>query len=1142
MIKCKAGKCFRHFPAGLQSEVMLFIHSNQCKFMKKNREREAQESFSATGGPAFKKIFRMVRLSVFCFFLSLTQIMAMESYSQQTKLSLSLNNQRLEEVLKTIEDKSEFFFLYNRDLINVDQTVNINATNQTITVILDELLKGTDISYSVVNRQIILSNLEGISGLVSQQQKSVSGKVTDSSGGALPGVSVVVKGTTTGVITDASGSYSLSNIPGNTTLVFSFVGMRSQEVSLAGKPILNITLISEVMGLDEIVVVGYGTSKAKDLTSPIAIIKADEILKHPTSSPMSTLQGRVPGVQITNNGEPGAGPNVRIRGIGSFTRDNPLYVVDGMFYENIDFLNNNDVESISVMKDASSAAIYGVRAANGVILVTTKRGKMNQKATVTYDGYVGVQPVSNMVKMANSTQYATIMKEIGNTTSIDASIAAWGGVNGVPIANTDWYNELIRLGQVQNHNLDISGGGESATYLLGLNYFNQKGILDAPNGSGYQRFNFHASGDYKPFKWLKVGANVIISNGTKQIGNNDAWFRAFILPSIVPVYDLNDPRSSPIKFADPEKANFYQFWNPVASATYTDNNSNLFRVLPSYYAEIGFSNHLKLRTSFSQDVALNRGSSYTPSFVVGTGLINAKTSLSKASDFYSSYILDNVLTYTNDFGKNNLSVMLGQSIRNEDWRGLYGVATDIPEGPDQYKYISQGEVASRKASDGGTTFRGSSFFSRVGYNYDSKYLITLTLRADGSSKYQEKWGYFPSVGLGWVLSQENFMKNQQIFDLLKLRASWGLLGNDKVAASAGFAGTNIATPAMGDVLVPGYTIQNSFSWLSWESVEETNGGVEMNFLNNRLSTNIDYYSRTTHDAVVACPKPITGELVDGNYGEIRNSGIELSLSWADKVSKNFQYNVSLNASTLRNEVISLKNGVPRLFIGGAEFRQILVPGQPINTFYGYKVIGIYQNTAEIAADEVAVNAGLQPGDVKFLNVDGNDVIDANDRVYLGSPVPTFYYGGSMGFQYKNVDFNFSFSGVSGNKILNRKAGQRAWVSDMNFTEDFYNNRWTGEGSTNKYPSSLGFISSRVVGQLNDLSLTDGSYFQVQNIQLGYTVNKFFGTKVRLYLSADRPLTFFPYHEQGFTPEIADGIDTQTYPMVSTYSIGVKITY
>jgi TonB-linked SusC/RagA family outer membrane protein len=1089
---------------------------------------------------SLKKTLLIMRIAIVILLVGFLQTHANDAYAQKTRLSVSFTNIQLAKVLDQIENESEFFFLYNEKLIDANRKVSIDAKDERIDEVLKTLFAGTDVEFTITDRKIILA--PAYLSESQQQGKRVTGKVTDSSGATLPGVSVVVKGTTTGIITDNDGKFSLALSAEAKVLVFSFVGMKTQEFAVEGKTTFNIKLEEETVGIEEVVAIGYGTSKAKDLTSPIVMIKGNEISKLPTSSPMSALQGKVTGLQITNNGEPGTGPDVHIRGIGSFGKNNPLYVVDGMFYENIDFLSNSDVESISVMKDASSAAIYGVRAANGVVLVTTKRGKMNQKATVTYDGYVGVQPVTKMVKMANSTQYATIMKEIGNTTAIDASIAAWGGVNGVPTANTDWYKELIRVGQVQNHNLDVSGGGENTAYLLGLNYFNQKGILDAPNGSGYQRFNFHASGDYKPFKWLKTGANVVISNGTKQIGNNDAWFRAFILPSIVPVYDKNDPRSTPIKFADPKTANFYQFSNPVAIATYTDNNSNLFRILPSFYAEIGFSDQLKFRTSFSQDVAFNRGSNYTPAFAIGDGSIHEKTSLSKTYDFYSSYILDNVLTYTNDFGKNSLSVMLGQSIRNEDWRNLSGQATDIPEGPDQYRYISQGEVASRKASDDGTTFRGASFFSRVGYDYDNKYLLTMTMRADGSSKYQEKWGYFPSVGLGWLLSQENFMKNQHIFDLLKLRASWGVLGNDKVAASAGFAGTNIATPSMGDALVPGYTVQNSFSWLRWESVEETNGGVEMALLNNRLTTNIDYYSRTTHNAVVASPMPITGELVDGNYGEIRNSGLELSLSWADKVGKDFRYNVSLNASTLKNEVISLKDGVPRILVGSAEFRQILVPGQPINTFFGYKVNGIYQNAAEIAADPVAVKAGLQPGDVKFLNVDGNDVIDANDRVYLGSPIPTFYYGGSMGFQYKNVDFNLAFSGVSGNKILNRKAGQRAWVSDMNFTEEFYNNRWTGEGSTNKYPSSIGFISPRVVSQLNDLCLADGSYFQIQNIQLGYTINKFYNTKVRVYLSADRPFTFFKYHGQGFTPEIANGIDTQTYPMFSTYSFGVKITY
>jgi hypothetical protein len=383
------------------------------------------------------------------------------------------------------------------------------------------------------------------------------------------------------------------------------------------------------------------------------------------------------------------------------------------------------------------------------------------------------------------------------------------------------------------------------------------------------------------------------------------------------------------------------------------------------------------------------------------------------------------------------------------------------------------------------------------------------MRVDGSSKYQEKWGYFPSVGLGWVVSQENFMKNQTIFDLLKLRASWGQLGNDRVAASAGFAGTTTASPAMGDALVPGYYVQNTFSWLKWEVVEATNGGVEMAFLNNRLTASI------THKAVVSCPMPITGEMVPGNYGEIKNTGFELSLSLNNKVGSNFQYNVELNASTLKSRVTALKEGVPKIYTGTSEFQQVVIPGYPMNSWYGYKITGIYQNAAEIAADPVAVKAGLKPGDV------------------------IFYYGGSLLLQYKNLDFNLSFSGVTGNDIMNRKAGTRAWVNAMNFSEEFFKNRWTEEGSTNEYPSSAGFTSTRVVGLLNSLYVSDGSYLKIQDIQLGYTLNKVFNTKIRLYLSAG---PFYSFKYDGFTPEISNGYDQNTYPMVSTYSFGIKITY
>jgi hypothetical protein len=473
---------------------------------------------------------------------------------------------------------------------------------------------------------------------------------------------------------------------------------------------------------------------------------------------------------------------------------------------------------------------------------------------------------------------------------------------------------------------------------------------------------------------------------------------------------------------------------------------------------------------------------------------------------------------------------------------LQGSVKDLKgDGSSEYMYIKLGADDTRLGTDDGYSYRGLSYFGRVSYDYANKYLLSVTFRADGSSKYQEKWGYFPSVGLGWVLSEENFMKNQKIFDFLKLRASWGRLGNDKVQASDGFAGINTNWyAAMNNVLYPGLVMKDTYSWLKWEKVDETNIGLSFKSLGNRLSGEINYYNRLTKNAVVDNIMAITSETVKANSGEIKNSGFEIELNWRDKVG-DLNYEIGLNATTLRNRVTKIQGAdVSYIYTGTAENRQIMAVGQPMNSYYGYKVAGVYQNDAEVAADPIAVANGFKPGYLKFVDLDGNKTLDDKDRTYLGSPYPKLTFGGNIGLLYKNFDFSMSFFGVSGVKIDNAKMGFRNYASTMNFTDKYAKDHWTTTNTTSKNPSVEG-LQKASSGQLNEYFIQNGNYFQIQNIQLGYTARKLFKlVDAHFYISANQPFNFFSY--EGFTPQIADGLDTQTYPMAATYSIGVKLTY
>lgn len=996
-----------------------------------------------------------------------------------------------------------------------------------------------------------------------QNNITVTGKVTETGiGEPVIGASVIVIGTTSGTVTSIDGDFSLPNVSAKAVLQVSFLGMKTVEIPVNGRTLINIELSEDLQALDEVVVVGYGTAKLKDLTSPIANVKGDDLSKHATGSPMQALQGKVPGVQVISRGEPGSSPQVRIRGVGTTDTkmQGPLYVVDGMFFEDIAFLSNNDIEDMSILKDASASAIYGVRAANGVVLITTKKGVLNSKPRITYDGYVGFQRATNVLKMANSEQYATMQYEKGTDTDaarIMASVNTFGGNNGIPSTDTDWYDELLRTAMTQNQSVNITGGTEKAAYSIGLNYFTQDGIMDANND--YERFNIRTQADYRLFNWMKVGANVILSNSTQQLATESAWRYAFINPPTYPVYSEANADAKPVKFGSPAQIGYSEYFgNPVAAAYYYDKSKKVMQILPTFYAEIYLlPNKLTLKSSYNQSISLNRTKEYTPVYTVGGNQKNSASKLVKTDDYYQNYILDNVLTYRDQIGQHSFSAMLGNSLRNETWSKLEGSANNVPGGKDEYMYIGQGDADTRRGTDDGTAYRGLSYFGRVTYDYASKYLLSATFRADGSSKYQEKWGYFPSVGAGWVISEESFMKDK-FFDFLKLRASWGKLGNDKVPASDGFASIKTKTDddpyattgIFNGIAIPGYTMNSFFSWLAWEVVTETNVGVDFAFFNNRLNGEIDYFHRTTSQAVINADLPMGQGKLLGNSGEILNEGFEFTLNWNDKVGKDFKYNIGLNLATLNNEIKSLVGGLPYIYGGSAEFRTISKVGSSIDAFYGHEVIGVYQTQEQVNADPVAVANGLKPGDFIYRDVNSDGKINDEDRVIMGSYLPDFTFGGNIGFAYKNIDFSIAFQGQVGNKIVNEKRGLRRWQGEINYDEDMVVNRWTGPGSTNKYPSAAGSVNPWNVAKFNTFFVENGSNFCIQNIQVGYTIKNLIpkdknGLMLRLSLNAERPFDFFTYN--GFTTNvtkdgIANGFDSQTYPIASVYSFGIKLIY
>lgn len=978
-----------------------------------------------------------------------------------------------------------------------------------------------------------------------KSQTTVKGTVVDDQNLPLPGVSVLVKNTFKGTMTDVDGTYSLNVLPTD-TIIFSMIGMINQSIVAGDRTVIDVKLNTETTLMDEVVVIGYGTQRAKDLTAPIVTVKGEDLTRQVTSNAMQAMQGKVAGLQIISSGVPGSGPSVKIRGVGSigdFAR--PLYVVDGVFVDNIDFLGAGDIEDLTVLKDASASAIYGVRAANGVILITTKRGTTG-KPSISYDGYFGMQLPVNIMKMSTRDQYVELLNEANEGTA--------GYIPKDPSTypvSTDWYQELVRPAPMTGHSIDISGMSDKTSYSFGGSYLFQEGIMDTKNN--FERLNIRGRLEQNVNEYLKIGLNTIISRYDKFNPNEGAFFGAYVNPPVYPVYDPASTSAYPVLFGSPQTFGFgNQYGNPVAAAYYSDNYEKGNKLVFNGYAEFyPVKNKLTYKFSYNQDLSNWNSRGYTPAFNVGGSQGVRKSNLSKTFGVSSKQIIDNLLTYRNQSGGVSYTMMVGQSTRVEKWESLSGSAIDVPGLDEQSKYLVLGSFRDRNAYDGAGRYNGISFFTRGTFNINDKYLGTVTFRADASSKYQKKWGYFPSIGLGWNITQEDFMADQNWFSYLKLRASWGLLGNDNVPANSavilGQSGAG-ASGIFGDELVDGMGAQTVVqNYLRWEVVNEYDLGVNFTVANDRLSGDLDLYYRTTDNVVFFAPIATGGGVAEllGNNGSVVNAGVELSLNWTKKYESGLKMTVGFNATTIINRVTKLEGReyIPSGYVRGNYTTRTAI-GHPIGSFYGYEIEGVYQSEGEALRDEVSqIIKGA--GFFKYKDQNGDKIVNDLDKVYLGSAIPWLITGLDFGFDYKNFDLNISLLGQFGNKILNAKRMNRDIFADGNYDQDFYDNHFTPDKPSEKYPSAFAYSFS-FTQQANDFFVEDASFGRIQNITLGYTTNKIrFIPGLRIYASAQRPYTFFTY--KGFTTEIggtpiSTGIDNSVYPLQAVYTLGFKANF
>ena len=1065
------------------------------------------------------------------------------------RISLRATNLEIAQVLSAIQKQGDFRFLFNSSLKDLKQKVSVSFENVELKDVMTQLFEGTNLTYLQLDNNLVAIR----STSPDEKDIRVSGKVTSETGEAVSSASVVVKGTSNGTVTNGEGNFTIT-VPESAVLVISAIGYNTVEVAVEGKQQLSVKLVQSTKRMDEVVVVGYGTQRKIDVTGSVSQIKGDEIQKQPVINPISGLQGKVAGVQITNSGAPGSSPQIRIRGVGTvYGNANPLYIVDGIWYDDISFLNPNDIENISILKDASSEAIYGIRAANGVVLITTRKGKINSKAVVNYNSYVGNQVVTNQVKMASGPQYAQMVNELD----------AIGGIPGRytkpdSYGTTDWYRQILRSAPTTNQQVSVAGGSEKTTYNFSLGYLLQDGIVEK---NRFERYTAKLQNDFQVFSPLKIGYVVTGSMNKSTDIPGSIFHQLYAAVPIVPVYYKDGTYGDPNDFQVTSSANF----NPQVTLDFFNQKSKNYRLTGTVFADLKFARHFTFHTNVGGDFGQNEVRNYTPVFVATLIQRNATSKLSLTDGKTRNWIIENTLTYDNRFGYHNLKVLVGQGAQSYSYRESTASAENVPNNSDGDYYLSLG--TNRNVTDFGSLSRVSSYFGRVNYSFQNKYLLTATMRADGSSKFSldNRWGYFPSIGAGWVISSEKFMENQKVFDNLKLRGSWGKIGNMSVPANLSVLKVT-QTPQLiyvggNGTTAPGANINTIVPPVTfWEKGVGTDIGLEASLLKNRLFVEITFYNKKTENAIFDIPilgsLGTSGNTVTGNQATFQNRGIEFLVNWKDNAfNKQLSYSLSANLGINNNKVLDVSTGTNPIYqavgtTGSNNWNTRTISGQPIGQFVGLQVIGVFQSAAEIQSyvskNGVVLMPNAKAGDLKMADVNEDGVIDDKDRVVLGNPNPKYTFGFNTSFTYRQFDLALDFQGIAGVNIYNANYALR--YGTENFTEDVYKNRWHGSGTSNVYPSV--YFAGGLNPRSNSFYVEDGSYFRIRNAQLGYTfksslTNRWKISKLRLYANAQNPLNLFKY--RGFSPEVGGsptraGVDVDVYPLYATFNFGVNLTF
>jgi TonB-linked SusC/RagA family outer membrane protein len=1128
-----------------------------------------------TYAPVLTKFSRIMRLIILMLVLGINSVSAVTSYSQTTRITLKISDTRIEDALNKIEDKSEFYFLFNQKLIDIDRRVTLNAENEKITDILNDLFSGTDVKYQVIDRQIILTT----SATTKNQQQNIrkiSGKVTDSSGGSLPGVSVVVKGTTSGLITDTDGNFTISNIPENAILQFSFVGMKTQEVATNNKTSINVILAEDAIGIEEVIAIGYGVQKKSNLTSSISKITNQALASRPVSNVGEAMAGQLAGVRAQNTtGAPGSDLTIRIRGVNTINgNSDPLYVVDGVPKDNMNDINPSDIGSIQILKDASATSIYGSRGSNGVVLIETKQG--TGKPSFTFDSYYGLQNTEKQLNMMSKDEWlANIIwqRNVGYLRqggSMKNPMSARPAGLQIPdswldpnLKGVDWQNAIYQNAPMQSYQLSGSAKSDIGSIYISGGYLTQDGIV---RNTYFKRTNFRFNGTLNVNKSVKVGLIIAPSYSDKDARSSEG--KENVIHHAVTMSPLVQLNQGTRDWGYPDNMG-QAYPNPLEQLKYTKDNLRKTTVTNSVWGQWNILKGLTLKSQFGLDYTNNTYEFFQPGNVT---YANGNVTLGNS---YSNNTIDmtlqNTLVFDKVMGDHSINILAGQSVEDHKYFTINATASGWPNETIQTLNLAKTPTVASTSRNRNT---GLSFFGRANYNYREKYLLNASIRYDGSSRFgaNKKWGLFPSVSAGWKINEESFLKDVRWISLLKFRGAWGMSGNNRIGNYDYMAKLAIDNANYAGSIVTGVAPSNiANNDLQWESTTTEDLGFDFSAFKNRFQLNLDIYSNTTNNLLFNVPIPNTTGFSSyrTNLGTISNQGWEIDLTSLNTTGR-IKWTTSFNISKERNKVKDM-GGLTQFTTTNWDAYFITKVGGPVSQFLAYQSNGLLMPEDFDASKKAIVPTmvGQEPGNIKYVDINKDGKINASDMVPMGTNLPDFLYGMTNTISWKNLDLSVLIQGQEGGKVL--FLGQRQLDSGGGNINNF--NRWVrqwkpdyeaiyGPGE-NPVPTNLGVDMSwdgktpSTIGKRgdnnDDTRIYDAGFVRIKNVTLSYTlpqaiISRTFIKSARIYTSVDNLKTFTDY--PGYTPETNSagnsttqlGVDYSTYPLSRRFTFGINVSF